>query len=229
MLIAGPCVIEDYYHLRGVAEIIGDIADDMGIDWVLKASYDKANRTKIDSFRGPGFEDGMEMLARVRKDLGWRVTSDVHSEDEATHAGRYLDIIQIPAFLCRQTDILVAAAQTGRPVNVKKGQFVKPDDIPHIVRKLTDSGCRNTLVTERGSQFGYGDLVVDFRRFGVSNSWVDVLDVTHSVTHWEDSFSLAKCGVSLGLSIFAEVGSTKCDEKRSIPIDRFREFCRCLV
>jgi len=228
-LIAGPCVIESYEHLYDTAALIGQITEKMGVQWVLKSSYDKANRTDIGSFRGCGFERGMGILSSIKRELGCLVTSDVHSDDEATHAGRYLDIIQIPAFLCRQTDILVAAARTGKPVNVKKGQFVSPGSIPDIVRKLSYSGCRDILVTERGAQFGYGDVVVDFRRFNLPCHWVDVLDVTHSVSDWRQSLPLARAGLSVGIKgLFVEVGSTKCDEKRSVPINEFEEFLKCL-
>jgi 2-dehydro-3-deoxyphosphooctonate aldolase (KDO 8-P synthase) len=224
-LIAGPCVIESYEHLKEVATHIQKITKKMGIQWVLKSSYDKANRTSVDSFRGPGWEDGLKLLKKIKSELGCLVTSDVHDVIDANIVGRHLDLIQIPAFLCRQTDILMAAARTGRPVNVKKGQFIAPGSISDIVRKLARCGCRDVCVTERGSSFGYGDVVVDFRRFWhLPGDWVDILDVTHSVNSFVESFPLAKAGKSLGLNIFAEVGSTKCDGKRSIPLKRFEEF-----
>lgn len=214
-IIAGPCVIEDYTHLREVASHIKFVTE--GVQWILKASYDKGNRTELGSFRGPGFERGLNILSGVKNELKCPITSDVHGEDEATHAGGYLDLIQIPAFLCRQTDILVAAARTGKPVNVKKGQFISPNEIASIRNKVG----RNVLITERGSQFGYGETVIDFRHL----SLCDVLDVTHSVTNWEDSLNLAKAGLAAGIKgIFCEVGSTKCDEKRSIPLNEFEGF-----
>lgn len=223
-LIAGPCVIESLRHLKKVATHIQKITKKMGIQWILKASYDKANRTSIDSFRGPGADDGIKILKKVKSDLGCFITSDVHDPIDANFAGRQLDLIQIPAFLCRQTDLICAAARTGRPVNVKKGQFLPPGSIPDIVRKHSRGGGGTLCITERGSMFGYGDVVVDFRRFHLQRDWVDILDVTHSVDDWEESFALAKCAKALGLNIFAEVGSMKCDAKRSIPLERFEEF-----
>jgi len=228
-LIAGPCVIESYEHLYDVTAHIKQITSKMGVSWVLKSSYDKANRTSVDSFRGVGLEKGMSMLYQAKLRHGCLITSDFHSVEEIECYGTTVDIIQIPAFLCRQTDILVAAAGTGKPVNVKKGQFISPGGIPDIVRKLNGGGCRDILVTERGSQFGYDEVVVDFRRFGVQNNWTDVLDVTHSVNDWRQSLPLARAGLGAGIKgIFCEVGSTKCDEKRSIPLDEFEGFLDAL-
>ena len=224
-LIAGPCVIESYSHLKEVATHINQITKKMGIQWVLKSSYDKANRTSIDSYRGPGIGPGISKLSMVGRELGCPVTTDFHGVDELAYYGTAVDIVQIPAFLCRQTPILKAAAGTQRPVNVKKGQFIPHWGIPDIVRKLTDSGCGRVLITERGHQFGYNDVVVDFRRRWGDNNWLDVLDVTHTVQHWEESVPLARAGLGVGVnSLFCEVGSTKCDANRSVPLDKFEEF-----
>jgi len=182
-LIAGPCVIESRDLCLRAAERLADLASRIRIPLVFKSSYDKANRTSITSFRGPGSEDGLRILAEIREDFRIPVLTDVHSVAEAELAADYVDVIQIPAFLCRQTDLLVAAARTGKPVNVKKGQFLSPYEVEHIVQKLRNAGCDQVSVTERGTTFGYNNLVVDMRSvpivrgFGVPL----VFDGTHSV------------------------------------------------
>jgi 2-dehydro-3-deoxyphosphooctonate aldolase (KDO 8-P synthase) len=163
VLIAGPCVIETESMALAVAEEIKRIADGMSVPFIYKSSYDKANRSSIDSARGPGIEKGLAILDKVKREVGVPVLSDVHTAQEAVRAADVLDVIQIPAFLCRQTDLLVTAAGTGRPINVKKGQFMAPEDVSGIVQKIRDSGNDSVIITERGASFGYHNLVVDFR------------------------------------------------------------------
>ena len=183
LVIAGPCVIESEELCLRIAETLAGLAADLPIQVVFKASYDKANRTSVSSFRGPGSEEGLAVLDRVRSAVGLPVTTDVHLPEQATAAGQICDMLQIPAFLCRQTDLLLAAAATGKAVNVKKGQFVAPGDMKHVVAKLLAGGCRDVLLCERGTFFGYGRLVNDFaglvtmRSLGVPV----IFDATHSV------------------------------------------------
>lgn len=182
-VIAGPCVIETPDLCLTIAEALAVLASRLPIQVVFKASYDKANRTSGGSFRGPGIDAGLAVLDRVRQATGLPVTTDVHLPDQATAAGQVCDMLQIPAFLCRQTDILLAAAATGRAVNVKKGQFVAPGDMRHAVAKLLAGGCHDILLCERGTFFGYGRLVNDFTGLAVMRSFgVPVIfDATHSV------------------------------------------------
>lgn len=183
LFILGPCVIETPAFTRRMGAKIKAICDGEGVQFVFKASYDKANRTSNKSFRGTSVQDGCELLAEIGGELGVPVTTDVHSPEEAEIAGRFIDILQIPAFLCRQTDLIVAAAQTGRIVNVKKGQFLAPWDMKNVAHKLEESGCRNYIFTERGTTFGYNNLVADMR----SIPWMQelgcpvIFDATHSV------------------------------------------------
>lgn len=182
-LIAGPCVIESEDLVLRVAEGLSDLCGRLGIPLIFKSSYDKANRTSLESFRGPGLEEGLRVLERVRAETGLPVLSDVHSADQARAAGEVLDCLQIPAFLCRQTDLLLAAGATGKPMNVKKGQFLAPEDMEAAARKALAGGAAGVLLTERGTSFGYRYLVVDFqglermKRLG----WPVVFDATHSV------------------------------------------------
>ena len=182
-LIAGPCVIESEDLCRRVAEHVGSVADRLNIPYIFKASYDKANRTAGTSFRGPGFEKGLKILAAIRQDFDVPVLSDVHSPEEAEAAGPVLDCLQVPAFLCRQTDLIEAAAHCGKAVNLKKGQFLAPWDMKHVVAKAADAGAKNILVTERGTSFGYNRLIADFTGLPVlaSLGWPVVFDATHSV------------------------------------------------
>lgn len=183
VLIAGPCVIESEELVMQVAEQVKEITTKLGIPYVFKASFDKANRSSIHSNRGPGLEKGLEILAKVKERYGLPVTSDIHESYQAEAAGEVLDILQIPAFLCRQTDLLVAAAKTGKIVNVKKGQFLAPWDMKNVVTKLEESNAKGILLTERGSTFGYNNLVVDMRSLvtmGELGAPV-VFDATHSV------------------------------------------------
>lgn len=182
-LIAGPCVIESESHVRSIADAVQRIAGDLGIPYIFKASYDKANRTSLTSFRGPGLEEGCGILRRLAEATGLPVLTDVHDPHDCERVAQDVDVLQIPAFLCRQTDLLVAAAKTGRAVNVKKGQFVAPWDMEHAVQKIraASSGAR-VFLTERGASFGYNNLVVDMRALPILRKFAPVVfDGTHSV------------------------------------------------
>ena len=182
-LIAGPCVIESQSHALKTAEKLKRATIDAGISFIFKASYDKANRSSIDSFRGPGLKKGLAILEKIKKELNVPVISDVHTEEEIKPAAQVLDVLQIPAFLCRQTNMLVKAAKTGRAVNVKKGQFMAPWDMKNVVDKLSKSGCKKILLTERGFTFGYNNLVVDMRSLALMRNlgYPVVFDATHSL------------------------------------------------
>jgi 2-dehydro-3-deoxyphosphooctonate aldolase (KDO 8-P synthase) len=201
LLIAGPCVIESEAHALGLARSIADIARRAGIPYVFKASFDKANRTSIDSFRGPGLESGLQTLARVRREIGVPVLTDIHEPAQAARAGSVVDVLQIPAFLSRQTDLIVAAAQTGKTVNLKKGQFLAPLDVRHAIDKVKAAGSSRVFVTERGFSFGYNDLVVDMRGFPMMRALgiPVVFDVTHSL-----QLPGAGNGVTAGLAEYIE-------------------------
>lgn len=182
-LIAGPCVIESEKIAMEIAEKLKRITTDLHVPFIFKASYDKANRTSIKSFRGPGLNDGLKILQKIKTELDLPVLSDVHKEEEIDPAAEVLDILQIPAFLCRQTDLLVKAAQTGKPINVKKGQFLAPWDMKNVVVKLEESGNSNILLTERGATFGYNNLVVDMRSLVLMRElgYPVIFDATHSL------------------------------------------------
>ena len=182
-LIAGPCVIESEKIAMEIAEKLKRITTDLHVPFIFKASYDKANRTSIKSFRGPGLNDGLKILQKIKTELDLPVLSDVHKEEEIDQAAEVLDILQIPAFLCRQTDLLVKAAQTGKPINVKKGQFLAPWDMKNVVVKLEESGNSNILLTERGATFGYNNLVVDMRSLVLmrEHGYPVIFDATHSL------------------------------------------------
>ena len=183
LIIAGPCVIEDSGLVLETAAELKRITGELKLPFIFKSSYDKANRSSGRSFRGPGLEAGLAVLARVREELGVPLLSDVHTAEEATAAGRVLDVLQIPAFLCRQTDLLLAAARTGRAVNVKKGQFMAPWDMANVVQKIEEAGNRRLLLTERGASFGYNNLVTDFRALPIMRGlgYPVIFDATHSV------------------------------------------------
>ena len=183
VLIAGPCVIESREHTRFMAESLAEIASRTGVSLIFKASFDKANRSSISSYRGPGLEKGLAILAEVKDKLGVPVITDIHEPCQAESVASVVDIIQIPAFLCRQTDILVAAGKTGLPVNIKKGQFMAPWDMTHAVKKVESTGNTKVMLTERGTSFGYNNLVCDLRNLGLLRSLgvPVVLDVTHSL------------------------------------------------
>ena len=162
-LIAGPCVIESLEMCKILAEQISERASQRGISFIFKASFDKANRTSIHSFRGPGMEEGLDILRQVRDEIGIPVLTDIHLPEQAAPVAEVVDVLQIPAFLCRQTDLIAAAAATGRPVCIKKGQFLAPEDMKHVVGKFKESGGKHIALTERGTTFGYNNLVVDMR------------------------------------------------------------------
>ena len=170
MLIAGPCVIESEAHAINLAVTVRDIARTANVPLVFKASYDKANRTSTRSFRGPGLSEGLRILGRVKETVGVPILTDIHEASQAAAAAEVADVLQIPAFLSRQTDVLVAAARTGRVVNIKKGQFLAPLDMRHAIEKVTASGNPRVVVTERGFTFGYNNLVVDMRAFPILRS-----------------------------------------------------------
>lgn len=183
IFIAGPCVIESQELLNVVAEELKAINNDLGIDIIFKASFDKANRTSIRSFRGPGLEKGLEMLANVKERYGLRILTDIHESYQAEAVGQVCDVIQIPAFLCRQTDLLVAAAKTGRIVNIKKAQFLSGLDMKYPLEKAKEAGAKDVWLTERGNSFGYNNLVVDFRNIPDMLNYTPnvIMDCTHSV------------------------------------------------
>ena len=183
VLIAGPCVIESEASAIRHAKALKDIARRLGIPLVYKASYDKANRTSLDSFRGPGLKKGLKILKKIKHDLGLAVLSDIHCKEEVREAAKVLDIIQIPAFLSRQTDLILAAAKTGKAVNIKKGQFLAPWDMRHVVKKIEAVGNKNIILTERGVSFGYNNLVSDFRSVLIMKDlgYPVIYDATHSV------------------------------------------------
>ena len=182
-LIAGPCVIESEAHAASMAERIAAITSELGIPYIFKASYDKANRTSLSSFRGPGLQEGLRILKQIKKDTSLPVLTDVHDLSEVGPAAEVCDILQIPAFLCRQTDLLIAAGRTGRVVNVKKGPFLSPWEIGNAAEKIASTGNEKIILTERGSSFGYQNLVVDMRSFPIMKKlgYPVVFDVTHSV------------------------------------------------
>jgi len=183
LIIAGPCVLEGERHARSIAGELREITEALDLSFVFKASFDKANRSSGKSFRGPGLKEGLAILARIRKSVGCLVLTDVHEVSQVKAAARAVDILQIPAFLCRQTDLLKAAAQSGRIVNVKKGQFLAPDEVDNIAAKLRASGCRDYFITERGTTFGYHNLVVDMRGLAAMRRAGHrvIFDATHSV------------------------------------------------
>src|SRR5215813_5369330 len=181
-LIAGPCVIESEAHALRMAEAISAVARKLQIPYIFKASYDKANRTSLQSFRGPGLEEGLRILERISKEAGVPVLTDVHQAADVAAVAEVVDVVQIPAFLCRQTDLLVEAGKRARAVNIKKGQFVSPWDMRHAVEKVRESGNNNVFLTERGSSFGYNNLVVDMRSLAIMRQFAPVVfDATHSV------------------------------------------------
>jgi 2-dehydro-3-deoxyphosphooctonate aldolase (KDO 8-P synthase) len=181
-LIAGPCVIESEAHALKMAEAIAAVAGTLGLPYIFKASYDKANRTSIKSFRGPGLCEGLRILHKVQQQIKVPVLTDVHEATDVPRVAEVVDILQIPAFLCRQTDLLLAAGKSGRAVNVKKGQFVSPWDMRHAVEKVGSAGNSQVLVTERGASFGYNNLVVDMRSLAIMREFAPVIfDATHSV------------------------------------------------
>jgi len=182
-LVAGPCVLESEAHATSIARHLVTLTDELGIPLIFKASFDKANRTSGKSFRGPGLAQGLKILGNIKKRFGCPVTTDIHDATQVKQAAKVIDVLQIPAFLCRQTDLLLAAAKSGRAVNVKKGQFLAPDDVNNIAKKLTVGGCKSYYITERGTTFGYNNLVVDMRGLASMRAAGHrvIFDATHSV------------------------------------------------
>ncbi|TCS80481.1 3-deoxy-8-phosphooctulonate synthase [Pectinatus cerevisiiphilus] len=183
LLLAGPCVLEGYERSLYIGKRTKEIADRLGIPYVFKASFDKANRSSYKGFRGPGLKEGLAILKKIKEELNVPVISDVHTEEQVGPAAKVLDVIQIPAFLCRQTDLLYAAAKTGKTVNVKKGQFMAPGDMKNVIDKIKSAGNERIMLTERGVSFGYNNLVVDMRAFPIMRSfgYPVIFDATHSV------------------------------------------------
>lgn len=183
LLMAGPCVLEGYERSLAIGRAVKEIADRLGIPYVFKASYDKANRSSYNSFRGPGLEEGLAIIAQIKQDLGVPAVSDIHECCQVEKAAEVLDILQIPAFLCRQTDLVYEAAKTGRTVNIKKGQFLAPWDMKNVVAKAEEAGSRSIMLTERGASFGYNALVTDMRSLPIMRElgYPVVMDATHSV------------------------------------------------
>lgn len=236
-LIAGPCVIESEDHAIRMAEIIKGVTRSLGFPFIFKASYDKANRTSLKSFRGPGLPEGLRILRKIKHEVSVPVLTDVHETTDVEKVAEVADVLQIPAFLCRQTDLIVAAAKTGRVVNIKKGQFVSPWDMKHAVTKCRESGNDRVFVTERGSSFGYNNLVVDMRSLAIMRNFAPVVfDATHSVqlpsaSHGDDNGGgavsggqpefipvLARAAVAAGVDgIFMEVHDNPKEAKSDGP------------
>ncbi len=244
--LLGPCVVESIDHAMAMASAIKEICARAGVGFVYKSSFDKANRSSIDSFRGDGMEFGLSVLAQVKEKLNVPIITDIHEPWQAASAAEVADILQIPAFLCRQTDLLVAAAETGKAVNVKKGQFLSPWDAKNIVEKLRTAGCDKILLTERGASFGYNNLVVDMRSFPVMRSFgvPVVFDVTHSLqlpgglgkaTGGQSEYieNFARAGVACGLdAVFMEVhddpSRAPSDGPNQLPLGRLEGLLRKL-
>lgn len=238
ILIAGPCVIEDKAQTLKLATSIRDIAQRCKMPFVFKASYDKANRTSVNSFRGPGLDEGLRVLADVKSEIGAPILTDVHEPSQVNAVAKIADVLQIPAFLCRQTDLLTTAARTGRVVNIKKGQFMSPHDMRYAVEKVASEGNSKVLVTERGTSFGYHNLVVDMRTFPILRTLGHpvIFDVTHSlqqpgagngVTSGQAEFieTLASAGVAAGvdglfLEVHEEPTRAKSDAQNALSLDQ---------
>jgi 2-dehydro-3-deoxyphosphooctonate aldolase (KDO 8-P synthase) len=246
-LIAGPCVIESESHASALATELASVTARLGVPFIFKASYDKANRSSGHSFRGPGLTEGLRILAEIKKRLRIPILTDVHDASQVADTAVVADVLQIPAFLSRQTDLLVAAAKSGRVVNIKKGQFLAPDDIRHAVAKVRDAGNAGVMVTERGTSFGYHDLVVDMRAFPIMRDQgvPVVFDVTHSlqlpgagdgVTAGLGQYiePLASAGVAAGVDgVFLEVhddpSQAKSDAQNALRLDRLEPLLRRLM
>jgi len=247
LLIAGPCVIESEALARETAAALKEIAERLSISFIFKSSFDKANRTSLDSYRGPGLEDGLKILADIRQDYQVPVVSDIHESYQVAEASAVLDLLQIPAFLCRQTDLLVAAARSNKAINLKKGQFVSPWDMANAVNKIRASGNKNLMLCERGFALGYNNLVVDMRSLPVMRSLgcPVIFDATHSVqlpggaggsSGGQREFipPLARAAVAAGLDgMFMEVHprpeKALCDGPNSMPLDRVESLLKTLL
>jgi len=240
VFIAGPCVIETFDATMETATFLKDLTDELQIPFIFKTSYDKANRTSLGSYRGPGLSKGLEIISAIKDKLGIRVISDVHRIGEIAPAAQVLDILQVPAFLCRQTDFILAVSEAGKPVNIKKGQFLAPWDVEHVIEKVISTGNRQVLVTERGTTFGYNNLVVDFRGLALIQGlgWPVIFDATHSVqlpggagktSGGQREFvpPMARAATAAGVDgIFIEVHKDPeralCDGPNSLPLDSVR-------
>ena len=247
VLIGGPCVIEGRSHAIELGLAIAEIARRRGVPYIFKASFDKANRTSVDSYRGPGLDEGLRILAEVKAVVGAPILTDIHEPSQARPVAEVADVLQIPAFLCRQTDLLVAAARTGRAINVKKGQFLAPQDMRHAVGKIASTGNRRIILTERGATFGYHNLVVDMRSFPIMRGlgYPVVFDVTHSlqlpgagdgVTAGQAEFidTLAPAGVAAGVDgVFLEIhedpARAKSDAQNALALGRLDGLLRLLT
>jgi len=245
-VISGPCVIENEAKTLEIAHFLRKTSEELGIAVIFKTSYDKANRTSLDSYRGPGINKGLEIIRKVKEETGLPVLSDVHNKDEVEQVTGILDIIQIPAFLCRQTDLLIAAAQTGIPINIKKGQFLSPYEIGPAIEKVTSTGNQSVMVTERGSSFGYNNLVVDIRSIAIMKKFgfPVVFDATHSVQlpggqgtssggQREFVSYLSRAAIAAGadgvfIEIHADPDSALCDGPNSLPLDEVRPLLKTL-
>ncbi|GAB4411807.1 MAG: 3-deoxy-8-phosphooctulonate synthase [Thermodesulfovibrionales bacterium] len=246
LIIAGPCVIESEDITFHTAERLKEICDTVKLPFIFKSSYDKANRTSISSYRGPGIDRGLRILSDIRDKIGIPVISDVHSVEEVKPASEVLDALQIPAFLCRQTDLIIEASKTGKPVNIKKGQFLAPWDVKNIIEKFTSTGNHNLMITERGTSFGYNNLVVDFRSFPIMRSfgYPVIFDVTHSLQlpggqgtcsggQREFAEPLTRAAVSVGVDgLFMEVhpepDKALCDGPNMIGLDDMPKFLKII-
>lgn len=244
LIIAGPCVIESEEIVFSTAERLKDLCSSLGLSLVFKSSYDKANRTSAGSYRGPGIETGLRILSEVKSRYKIPVLSDIHSVEEITPASEVLDALQIPAFLSRQTDIIIAAAETGKPVNIKKGQFLAPWDVRNIIDKFIATGNRRLSITERGTSFGYNNLVVDFRAFPIMRSfgYPVIFDITHSLQlpggqgassggQREFAGSLGRAAVASGVDgLFMEVhpdpDRALCDGPNMVPLADLEKLLR---
>lgn len=246
VLIAGPCVVENEEICTTTAAFTKQICKELGIDFIFKSSYKKANRTSMDSFTGIGDEKALEILAKVKSDFMVPVLTDVHTVEETNMAADFVDVLQIPAFLCRQTDLLVAAGNTGKTVNIKKGQFLAPSDMQHAAEKVKSTGNENILFTERGTTFGYGNLVVDMRGLVIMKElgYPVVMDATHSVqmpgtgktTGGNPKFikPLAKAAAAVGIdALFLEVHpipeQAKSDAQSQLPLDQLKDLLEEVV
>ena len=244
VLLSGPCALEERDRVLRIAEGIKKITDKLGIPYVFKASYDKANRSSIESYRGPGLEDGLELLSEVKERFDLPLLSDVHTVEQAEIAGEVLDIVQVPAFLSRQTDLVVAAGETDKIVNVKKGQFLAPWDIDQVVKKIESTGNERIILTERGASFGYNNLVVDMRSIPrmKETGYPVVFDATHSVQlpggqgnksggerEYVPHLTRAACGVGID-ALFMEVHDNpevaKSDSSTMIPLDKLEDILK---
>ncbi|WP_022668506.1 3-deoxy-8-phosphooctulonate synthase [Desulfospira joergensenii] len=246
-LIAGPCVLETEDITFQTAGHLKEVTEKLGIPFIFKSSFDKANRTSVQSFRGPGFSEGLEILSRVKTQLNVPVISDIHLPDQAQEAARVLDVIQIPAFLCRQTDLISAACRTGRPVSIKKGQFLSPHECKNILTKAESAGNKNICITERGTSFGYNNLVVDFRSIHILREMgvPVVFDATHSVqlpggaqdsSAGERQFvpTLSRAAIAAGahglfIETHPEPEKALCDGPNSMPLKDMESLLTTLV